>query len=140
MAVSKDPAAVTEELVEADEVLAEVIEDLVEEPVAVVQAVPGGWHLVSFGCWSVSISDDGQIRLPQSVSPQSVGDLCGALSAAAEVGLKVQADNQAREALRSVSSRVGLASAGGVVVSEGGVPFGAMRMPVASRSPGRGAG
>lgn len=119
------------EVIEA--VDAEVVEVAVTEPpAAVVQPLNAGWHLVTFGCWSVSISDDGQIRLPQSVSHDSVGDLCGALSAAAEVAAKVIAENEAREAARSAVSRRGIRSTGGVVVSDSGVPEGAVRMPVTS--------
>lgn len=129
----------SEEIVEVVE--AEVVE--AEVPAAKVQVLGGGWHLVTFGCWSVSIADDGQIRLPQGVSHESVGDLCAALSAAAEVAAKVIAENEAREAARSEAARLGVRSVGGVVVSDSGVPPGAVRMPfvnVSVRNPRSGSG
>lgn len=114
---------------------AEIVEAVNVAGAATVQVLGGGWHLVTFGCWSVSISDDGQIRLPQSTSHDSVGDLCAALSAAAEVAAKVVAANEAREASRSEAARRGVRSLGGIVVSDSGVPAGAVRMPFASVSP-----
>lgn len=114
--------------VEDGTVVAEVVAAV--EPVAEVRQLNLGWQLVTFGCWSVTVANDGQIHLPQSMSPDSVGDFCAAVSAAAEVAARVIAENKAREAARSNAERRGLRSSGGVIVSDSGVPSGAMRIPV----------
>lgn len=63
---------------------------------AVVQDVPGGFHLVTVGEWQVSVMSDGMISLPRLVRPQDIDDFCAAMMAAKEVGLKQQAENGER--------------------------------------------
>lgn len=104
--------------------------DVAEDDVATVQMFPNNWALVSFGQWQVTVSDDALIRLPHSVSPETVGDLVGALLAAQEVALQIQADAEAREAARTPAARLGVQSRGGLVVTAGPPPAGSVRLPV----------
>jgi hypothetical protein len=110
------PLPVTEEVPKTPE--------LDEERVARVTVLPNKWHLVEYGTWSVSVGPDAVIMLPRHVSPADVTDFVGAMLAAAEVGHKIKADNEAAGAKdnRSLPSRR-------AIVREGGVPPGAMRMP-----------
>ena len=107
------------------------VDVLVDVDEAVIQPFPNGWNLVTFGCWQVSVSPDGLVRLPYSVLPDTVGDLVEALRVASEVGLAVRAENEAREA--AAPRRPGIASRGGLVIQEGPPPEGAVRLPVAPR-------
>lgn len=112
----------------------ELTENVVDSSeVATVQSFPNGWNLVRYNTWQVSISEDGLVRLPHSVLPESVGDLVEALKVAAEVGAAVQADNEARAAEAARRPRVGIDSRGGLVVKSGAPPSGAMRLPVSPR-------
>lgn len=69
---------------------------------ATVQDVPGGYHLVTYGEWQVSVMSDGMISLPRIVRPQDIDDFCAAMVVAKDVGLKQQAENEkkAEEAQR----------------------------------------
>ena len=111
----------------------DVVEVEVEVEAADVQSFPNGWHLITFGTWQVSVSPDGMVRLPILAVPESVGDLVEALKVAAEVGLRVQAENQARAAAAPRSAAGINLSRGGLVVQSGPPPAGAMRLPVAPR-------
>lgn len=109
----------------------EVAEVEVGEGTASVQSFGNGWHLITYGTWQVSVSPDGMVRLPILAVPDSVGDLVEALKVAAEVGLRVQAENEARAA---ASPRTGISlSRGGLVIQSGQPPAGAMRLPVVPR-------
>lgn len=114
--------------------VAEVVEVETPEDVS-VQSFPNGWHLVTAGDWQVSISEDGLIRLPFGVMPETVGDLVEALKVAGEVGAAVRANNQARAAAAAAAAvgRPQLLSRGGVVVQAGPPPEGAIRLPVVPR-------
>ena len=105
----------------------------VEAEVASVEAFGNGWHLVTFGCWQIGVSEDGQIRLPFSVPPQTAGDFVEAVRVAGEVGLAVQAENEERARAAELLRPGALQSRGGVVVTAGPPPDGAVRLPVVSR-------
>lgn len=62
---------------------------------ATIQHVPGGYHLVTYGEWQVSVMNDGMISLPRIVRPQDIDDFISAMLAAKEVALKQQAENEA---------------------------------------------
>lgn len=110
------PLPVTEEVLKTPE--------LDEERVARVTVLPNKWHLVEYGTWSVSVGPDAVIMLPRHVPPTDVPDFVGAMLAAAEVGHKIKADNEAAGAKDDRSRPARRA-----IVKEGGVPDGAMRMP-----------
>jgi hypothetical protein len=95
-----------------------------DERVATVIELPSKWSLVEFGTWSVSVSPDAMIMLPRHIPPDEVPDFVGAMLAAAEVGTKIKADNEASGAKddRSRPSRR-------VRVTEGALPPGAVRVP-----------
>jgi hypothetical protein len=61
---------------------------------ATIQDIPGGYHLVTYGEWQVSVMNDGMISLPRLVRPQDIDDFCKAMEAAKDVGLKQQAENE----------------------------------------------
>jgi hypothetical protein len=87
----------------------------------------GGWHSVTYGVWQVSIGPDSLIMLPRSLKPDEVDDFVAAVTEAKHVGLKIKAEN------------VKLAENDQIVpwarnlITEGGVPAGATRMPLVSR-------
>jgi len=75
---------------------------------ATIQDVPGGYHLVTYGEWQVSVMNDGMISLPRIVRPQDIDDFCAAMEAAKEVGLKQIEQNEklAKEQMsRAVASK-----------------------------------
>jgi hypothetical protein len=96
------------------------------EPVAeVIGPLPNGWHLVRFGMWEVSVDPQGMSRLPGLLHPNEAMDFSICIRAAAEVGLKVIAENAERAAKTGGN---GL-PVGAVIVREGPPPPGAVRLP-----------
>lgn len=65
---------------------------------ATVQDFPGGYHLVTYASWQVSVMADGMISLPKICRPQDVDDFIAAMQAAKDVGLKQIDDNNAAAA------------------------------------------
>lgn len=88
-----------------------------------VQPCDGGWHLVTSGGWQVSVAPDGLLMLPRHIHPREWEDFVAAGRAAIEVGARIIAQNEenGRADDRTLPSRRAL-------VTEGGVPPGAVRM------------
>lgn len=89
----------------------------------------GGWHSVTYGMWQVTIAPDSLIMLPRHLRPDEVDDFVAAVQEAKHVGLKIKADN---EALAENDQIVPWARN---LITEGGVPAGATRVPLVSRTP-----
>jgi len=83
---------------------------------ATVQHVAGGYHLVTYNDWQVSVMNDGMISLPRIVRPQDIDDFCAAMMAAKEVGLAQQAENgeKAKEQYAALAARRETAAAAAV--------------------------
>jgi hypothetical protein len=107
--------------------------ETIEEPVATVQKHESGWSRVQYKSWEISIGPDGCLMLPRLLKPEEVEDFVGAALAAAEVGTKMRADNveRAKSDDRSIPNRR-------VMVTPGGVPEGAVRLPVNFKNTPRG--
>lgn len=78
---------------------------------ATVQDIAGGYHLVTYGEWQVSVMNDGMISLPRIVRPQDVDDFVQAMLAAKPVGLAQQETNEAAAATQRKQIGVGRANA-----------------------------
>jgi len=75
-------------------------ETLTQDPssgaVTKVVSYPQGWSLVERGSWQVSVAPDGLIMLPRHLHPSEAADFCAAVQAAAPVGAKQRAANDAK--------------------------------------------
>lgn len=69
-----------------------------DESEATVQNIAGGYHLVTYGTWQVSVLPDGMISLPSLVRPQDVDDFMVAIEAARDVALTQISENDAARA------------------------------------------
>jgi hypothetical protein len=111
---------------EPDETPNQPVPEPSAEPVAeVIGPLPNGWHLVKFGTWEVSVDPQGMLRLPGLLHPNEAMDFSIAARTAAEVGLKVIAENAERAAKTGGD---GL-PVGAIIVREGPPPPGAVRLP-----------
>jgi hypothetical protein len=96
---------------------------------ATVRKVEGNWHLVEYGTWQVSVAPDGLLMLPRHLHPDEVDDFVNAILAASEVGQKVKTDNE-----KAAEGDDRTLPASSVLVTEGGVPPGAVRVKTAAGS------
>jgi hypothetical protein len=101
-----------------------------EEPQAVVTKYKD-WHLVRFGTWEISVAPDGLSMLPRHLAPSEVADFCACARAAAEVGQKVQDENRTKTKEVDLNDLPSAAP----IIAEGGLPPGAVRLPVTPRAP-----
>lgn len=104
------------------------------DAVTTVISYPQGWSLVERGSWQVSVGPDGLIMLPRHLHPSEVDDFCAAVQAAAPVGVKQRAANEANTTPQPTEEE--LLAQPTVFVAESGVdPVpGAARMQVAPRA------
>src|SRR4051812_23715282 len=88
-----------------------------------------GWKLVEYGTWQVSVGPDGLLMLPRHLHPDEVDDFVNAILAAGEVGRKIKTDNAsaAQSDDRSLPAST-------ILVTEGGVPPGAVRINTSAGS------
>jgi hypothetical protein len=107
---------------------AEIRQDVAVAKEATVRSV-GGWRLIEYGTWEVSVGPDGLLMLPRHLHPREVDDFLGAMLAAKEVAEGVVAENAKnfREVdLENLPSEA-------AIVTEGPPPPGAARAIVTAR-------
>lgn len=95
-------------------------------PAASITRGPDGWHLVKRGGWEVSVAPDGMVMLPRHVHPDHEDEFLAAMSSACQLGRSVREGNveAARNDDRSPAKRM--------MITEGQLPPGAVRMPIAT--------
>lgn len=94
----------------------------------------GGWHLISYGSWQISVAPDGLLMLPRHLHPDEFAHFVACGKVAADIGLKIQADNTAKEKLAATSQaprRTPLPTRQ-AILTQGPPPQGTKRMRVTS--------
>jgi hypothetical protein len=99
-----------------------------EEATANVRILPGGWHVIDYGGWQVSVAPDGLLMLPRHLHPREVDEFVGAILAGAEVGAAVVAENAGK------TKEVGELPDSKAIVVQGPPPPGAVPMQITPRT------
>lgn len=94
----------------------------------------GGWHLVSYGTWQISVGPDGLLMLPRHLHPDEFAHFVACGKVAADIGLKIQAGHAAKAKLAAASEtprRTPLPTRQ-AILAQGPPPDGTKRMRVTS--------
>ena len=70
-----------------------------------VEDFPGGWHMVTYQGWQVTVANDASIRLPQLVRCDDIDAFTAACQAAKPVAEAQRAANEEAASKVSVSNR-----------------------------------
>lgn len=89
-----------------------------------IQSLDSGWHLVTHRTWQVSVGPDGLLMLPRHIHPREWDDFVAAGAAAIKLGHDIIAKNEHAAVGDDRSPTMSRRA----LVTEGGVPEGAVRM------------